>query len=129
MASSCIVQIATVNNVKKHPDADALDTCEVLGWQMCVPIGRYKDGDEVVYFPSDTILTDEWIDKFDVRNYLTGKESNRVHRVKLRGEPSFGLAVDIPDGLIANVGDNVAYFFGQQNMSSLRKNLCKTLSL
>lgn len=112
MARSCVVPIVELKNVRKHPDADKLDICEVLGYQMCIPKNTYKDGDVGVYFPADTLISAEWAEKFGIRNFLIGKEKDRVGRVKLRGEPSFGLVVSIPEGQEWKLGDNVAEHFG-----------------
>jgi RNA ligase (TIGR02306 family) len=72
---------------------------------------RYKDGDLGVYFPADTILTPEWAKEFEVEHLLQGKEANRVGRCRLRGEPSFGLVVGLPDGVDWKLGDNVADYY------------------
>ncbi|MEI6064100.1 MAG: hypothetical protein WCQ26_05880 [Pseudanabaena sp. ELA748] len=73
---------------------------------------RYKDGDLVVYIPGDSIITVEWAIKLDVKSLLKG--GNRVSKIALRGEPSFGLVVAIPDDKkgIWQEGDNVAEYFG-----------------
>jgi hypothetical protein len=73
---------------------------------------RYRDGQVCVYFPADTLLPAEWADKFGVRQLLKGKDRDRVGKIKLRGEPSFGLVVDLPDGVDWKVGDNVCDYFG-----------------
>lgn len=112
MATPVTIKVALVENVRAHPGADRLDLCDVLGWQMAVPKNAFVNGTKVVYFPPDTILPDEWIEKFGVRNYLKGPAQNRVGKIRLRGEPSFGLAVAIPDGQNWSVGENVADYFG-----------------
>jgi RNA ligase (TIGR02306 family) len=112
MASELVVPVVRVSNVRAHPNADKLDVCDVLGYQMCVPKGKYVGGEMSVYFPADTLLPAEWADKFGVRNYLKGKDKDRVGRVRLRGEPSFGLVVGIPEGQDWKEGDNVASFYG-----------------
>ena len=71
---------------------------------------RYKEGERGVYFPADTVLTDEWAKTFEVEHLL--KSGNRVGRARLRGEPSFGLVVGIPEGQDWEIGQNVAEFFG-----------------
>jgi len=108
MASELVVPVVKLVNVRPHSNADALDLCDVLGYQMCVPKGKYKGGEMAAYFPADTLLPAEWADKFGVRKYLKGKEQDRVGRVRLRGEPSFGLIADIPEGVDWKEGDNVA---------------------
>ena len=111
MASSCIVPIVKLENVRKHPNADKLDLADVLGYQVAIAKDKYKTGDVVVYFPADTILPSEWAEKFGVKGFLRGKEQDRVGKIKLRGEPSFGLVVDVPSGLDCEVGDNAADYF------------------
>lgn len=73
---------------------------------------KYNPNDLYVYFAPDTLIPAEWADKFGVRQYLKGSEKDRVGRIKLRGEPSFGLVVEKPDGEDWEEGDNVADFYG-----------------
>lgn len=73
---------------------------------------RYKDGDLGVYFPADTILPQKWAEEFEVTHLLQGKEANKVGRCRLRGEPSFGLVVGLPEGVDWKIGDNVADYYG-----------------
>ena len=70
---------------------------------------RYKDGDRAVYFPADTVLSDELAKRYDVTHLL--QTGNRVGRCRLRGEPSFGLVVEIPEGKDWALGQNVAEHF------------------
>ena len=111
MASDLIVPVVVVNNVRPHPNADRLDLCEVLGYQMVTGKGRWKSGMLGVYFPADTILPEKWAKEFDVEHLLQGKEANRVGRCRLRGEPSFGLIVPLPEGVDWELGQNVADYY------------------
>jgi RNA ligase (TIGR02306 family) len=86
-----------------------LDLAEVLGYQVVTGKGRWESGMLGVYFPADTILTDEWAKTFEVDHLL--KSDNRVGRCRLRGEASFGLVVGIPEGQDWELGQNVADFF------------------
>jgi RNA ligase (TIGR02306 family) len=99
MSSTLIVQVAEVNEVKKHPDADKLEIVIVLDWQCVVPKGMYTEGQKVVYFPPDTLLPRKWADEFGVTNYLSFKdpEMGRIKGIKLRGEPSLGLIAKLDD--------------------------------
>ena len=72
----------------------------------------YSEGELIVYFPADTILPDKWVDQFGVRSLMKGTEQNRVGRIRLRGEPSFGLVTAIPEGVSWNEGLNVADYYG-----------------
>ena len=74
----------------------------------------YNETDLYVYFPADTLIPAEWADKFGVRQYLRGPEKDRVGRIKLRGEPSFGLVVEVPASVDWHEGDNVAEYYGAQ---------------
>lgn len=112
MSRSLVVPIVKLEKVREHPNADKLELANVLGYQMAIPKGKYKTGDMVVYFPADTLLPAEWADKFGCRDFLKGSDKDRVGKIRLRGEPSFGLVVDIPEGLDAALGDNVADYFG-----------------
>lgn len=114
MASELVVPVVQVQNVRPHENADKLALCDVLGYQMVIPKDSYKDGDVGVYFPADTLIPEEWSEKFGVRNFLKGKDKDRVGKIRLRGEPSFGLIVRIPEGVSWNIGDNVADYFGCQ---------------
>ncbi|MBD3407367.1 MAG: RNA ligase (ATP) [Candidatus Lokiarchaeota archaeon] len=111
VASDLIVPVVELKNIKPHPNADKLDICDVLGYQMVIPKGRHNEGDRCVYFPADTILPNQWADKFGVKNFLKGKNKDRVGRIALRGEPSFGLIAPVQEDSW-EVGDNVADYFG-----------------
>jgi RNA ligase (TIGR02306 family) len=107
--SSLIVPVAVIEAIKPHTNADSLELAQVLGWQLVVRKGEYQVGDRIVYFPIDTVLPLEVSELFGVTKYLS---KQRIRCAKLRGEPSFGLAVrpdqDWP------VGENVAEFYGAQ---------------
>lgn len=109
MARSLIIPVVTVRNARPHPNADKLDLVEVLGYQMVTGKGRWQDGMLAVYFPADTVLPDEWVDKFNVRPYVGS--GNRIKRARLRGEPSFGLIVEPADPSWQE-GQNVADHYG-----------------
>lgn len=113
MASTLTVPVTVLEDVKEHPNADRLEVAKVLGYQMVVPKGKHKTGDKVVYFPADTMIPRKLAERLGVETILSGSpddEMLRVKRVKLRGEPSFGLI--IPADLWMNIGDNVAKFYG-----------------
>jgi RNA ligase (TIGR02306 family) len=108
--SSLIVPVAIIEKILPHSNADALELAHVLGWQLVVRKGEYQVGERIVYFPIDTVLPLEWSEKFGVTKYLS---KQRIRCAKLRGEPSFGLAVKL-DNDNWQVGDNVADFYGAQ---------------
>lgn len=105
--SSLIVPVTTIEALKPHNNADSLELAQVLGWQLVVRKGEYQVGDRIVYFPIDTLLPLELSERLNVTKYLS---KQRIRCAKLRGEPSFGLAIrpdqDWP------IGENVAEFYG-----------------
>ena len=106
--AQCIVQVTVVSRVLTHPNADLLDIAEVLGWQVVVKKGSMVAGDKIVYFPPDTCIPTSLSDEFNITKYLksSGIENyHRIGKVKLRGEPSYGLAIPAPSDL--SVGDIV----------------------
>lgn len=114
--STIKVEVTTINDVRQHSNADSLELATVGGWQMCVRKDQYKTGDAVVYFEQGTVLPRSVADEMGVTNYLSEKldiDDNRVlvvHRIKLRGEPSFGLVVKPEEGM--SIGDDVAAHYG-----------------
>jgi RNA ligase (TIGR02306 family) len=118
-------------NVRPHTNSDNLNLAIVRGWQMVMndrnAENPRKTGDLVVYFEAGTVLPLKWAEKFEVVNYLSNKtdiEGNKVlvvGKVRLRGEPSFGLTVpvaealalmDEPDTAVLFEGDDVSHLFG-----------------
>jgi len=110
--STLQIEVCTIDEVKVHSNADSLDIVVVKGWQCVTKKGEYSVGDKVVFFPPDTLLPESWTDKFGVTNYCGEKDNmRRVHRTRLRGEPSFGLVVR-PEQDWWKVGSEVAEFYG-----------------
>lgn len=103
--SSTIVPVATISEIKPHPNADRLDIATVLGWQCVVGRGVFKPGDLITYIPPDCVLPDALAESLGVAKYLS---KGRVRATRLRGEPSFGIVAP-PHG---NEGDNVAELLG-----------------
>ncbi len=105
--SNLIISVATIEKLTPHNNADSLELAQILGWQLVVRKGEYKIGDKIVYFPIDTVLPQELSDRFGVTNYLS---KGSIRCAKLRGEPSFGLAVK-PENDEWQVGQNVAEYY------------------
>jgi len=124
MSSTLTVPVVKLENVRPHSNADKLELADVLGYQMAIPKGKYNSGDVVVYFPSDVLIPDAWSEKFGVKNFLRGPNKDRVGKIRLRGEPSFGLVADVPEGVSWDVGDNVADYFGCKKYEPPVKTTC-----
>ena len=113
--STIKVEVCEILELKIHTNADALELATVQGWQMCVKKGVHQPGDLVVYFEQGTVLTREIAERLNVGAYLSEKTDINgdrvlvVHRIKLRGEPSFGLVVHPESGM--KLGEDVAEFY------------------
>ncbi len=105
--SNLIIPVASIEKLIPHNNADSLELAQILGWQMVVRKGEYEVGSKVVYFPIDTVLPQELSDAYGVTKYLS---KGRIRCTKLRGEPSFGLAVK-PDNDEWQVGQDVTEYY------------------
>ena len=105
MSSSLIVEICDIKNIAKHPNADLLDIALIKGWECVVKKDEYKMGDSVIYVPPDTLVPDEIAEKYNLRNYLVGRNKDRVKCIRLRGEMSYGLILPNEENL--SVGTDV----------------------
>ncbi len=89
--SEWAITTETIETISPHPNADRLEIARLVGmdYQFCVQKGVYGPGDEVVYFPIDTIMPSYLIDRLGL--VLTGKEKNRIKSIRLRGSISQGV--------------------------------------
>jgi RNA ligase (TIGR02306 family) len=87
----------TIRQVYPHSNADNLELaqCEGLTFQFCIRKDEFKSGSEIVYFPIDSVLPSALIDHLNIRNFLSGKEKNRIRTVKLRNEISQGFVTSV----------------------------------
>lgn len=87
------VTLETIAEIRAHPNADRLELASVAGlaFQFCIRKGDYAVGDQVVYFPVDSLLPAAIIEKLGIGNMLAGAAKNRVKTVQLRGQISQGL--------------------------------------
>jgi len=91
--STFVVTYRNISKVWNHPNADRLDLAQVdgLSYQFVVGRDEYKIGDEVLYFPVDSVLCKSLISELGLEGRLSGKDKNRIKTVRLRGEISQGL--------------------------------------
>lgn len=98
MTERKMARVVRIDEVKTHPNADALDLAIVGGWQCVVKRGEYKKGDLAIYCEVDS-----WI-PHAVAPFLTklgqypkvynGVEGQKLKSIRLRGELSQGLILD-----------------------------------
>lgn len=96
--------ITTLKGLRKHSNADRLQCVEVFGQNVIVDLS-YKDGQRVVFFPSDGQLSEEYANDNklvrvkdengnNVGGYMDPNKRN-VTAIRLRGEKSEGLILPI----------------------------------
>jgi|19_taG_2_1085344.scaffolds.fasta_scaffold00092_44 RNA ligase (TIGR02306 family) len=85
-----------IGEVVNHPNADRLDIAKLEGMNFQFIVGRdqYKVGDDVVYFPIDSLIPPNVLARLGLVDRLAGKEKNRVKTVRLRGSISQGIVSD-----------------------------------
>lgn len=103
-----VVEVAKVDALRPHSNADRLEIAVIKGWQVVVAKGSWKVGDKNVYFPPESVLPEEAAKELGVDKYLS---KGRVRQVRLRREASFGLVVP-PANPDWEVGRNVADHYG-----------------
>lgn len=87
------VKLTKIATVRNHSNADRLDVASVEGstYQFVTGRDQVKVGDDVIYFPIDSVIPQILIAKMGLTGKLAGKDMDRVKTVKLRGEISQGL--------------------------------------
>jgi RNA ligase (TIGR02306 family) len=85
------ITVEKIGKIWPHPKADKMElaSCEGLGFQFCVGKNLYTVGQEVLYFPTDTILPEEFKEKIGIR------APGRIKTVQLRGEYSQGFVFSL----------------------------------
>jgi hypothetical protein len=96
--------ITTLTNVRKHANADRMLLADCFGNTVCVGLDA-KDGDVVIYFPTDGQLSVEYCAQNDLvrrkdengnpaGGYLDPEKRN-IRAIRLRGERSDGLTMPL----------------------------------
>jgi len=108
------VDVCKILEIKPHPKADRLEIAIVKGWDIITGIGNYKVGDIVVHIPPDSLVPDQWAEKWEVTKYLSWNKRNegkgRVKVARLRGIPSYGFLV--PNESDAQLGADLTEHYG-----------------
>lgn len=103
------VEVVKINSVNPHPNADRLDiaTFEGMAYQVITAKENFQPGDLAFYFPIDSVIPDQFLDKFGIRPYY----SKKLRAAKLRGIFSEGLLIPVGDNFTGNVGDDYTAHF------------------
>jgi RNA ligase (TIGR02306 family) len=87
------VEVVQIDTVTPHPNADRLDLITIfgMGYEVITGRGNLEVGDLAFYFPIDSVIPDEWVNKFGISSYY----STRLRATKLRGIFSEGLLIPV----------------------------------
>ena len=96
--------ITTIKELRKHSNADRLQCATIFGNNVIVDL-TYKEGQRVIYFPTDGQLSEEFANdnnlvrkKDDTGNNIGGyldPDKRNITALRLRGEKSDGLVLPI----------------------------------
>ena len=123
--------ITTLNNVRKHPNADKLVLATCFVNTVCVNKDMYHEGEIGVYFPVDLQLSMEFCQKngllavyengVNVSGGYMDPAKRNVKAIKLRGEQSDGLFLPLKcleytgvDMDSLNIGDTITTVNGHE---------------
>ena len=112
------VTIEELEWVKPHPNpiVERLEIaqCKDLGFTFCIGKGQHKAGDKVLYFPIDSLIPPEVLQKMGLEGKLSGKLKNRVRTKTLQGYPSQGIiaSLSLIDGLEDKTPEKITEFLG-----------------
>lgn len=83
--------------VSEHPNADALEIAQILGYNCVIRKGSFVSGDLVVYIPEDAIVPEDLLEEIGLTGKLGGSAKNRVKAMRLRGVLSQGICIPCKD--------------------------------
>ena len=91
------VEALKLSKIYPHPNADRLELGQVEGmlFQFVIPKDVYKVGETIIYFPVDSLLSQDFVQQQNIANHLAGKDKNRVKTCTLRKEISQGYVTSV----------------------------------
>jgi RNA ligase (TIGR02306 family) len=93
------VEVVRIDSIEVHPNADRMELAFVGGYQCCVQIGAFNVGDNGVYIPVDSILSEKLEAFIFGINAKVKLNKHRVRAIKLRGAVAFGLLLPVDEVL------------------------------
>ena len=96
MSERKLATIAKVEDIRVHPNADALELATIRGWQVVVKKGEFTNGDLCVYCEIDSLMPERPEYEF------LAPRKYRIKTTRLRGEISQGIA--FPLSVLESIG-------------------------
>lgn len=97
MAGEYKVPLTNIKEILPHNNATSLEFAVVYGFKVIVTKGKYKVGDEVIYVPIDSLLPQNLENKLFPPDSKIKLNKHRIKQIKIRGEYSQGLLIDVED--------------------------------
>jgi RNA ligase (TIGR02306 family) len=108
--------IKTKIEIFDHPNADSLNLGKVGSYQVVVRKGLYTGGEEVVFAPEKSLLTDALLREY--KEYLGGPNGDRVSSIRLRGELSCGIIIP-PELVLEQTGKTIEELPYNENLQDV----------
>jgi len=103
MTERKLASIRRISAIEPIEDADAIEVAVVDGWRVVVKKGEFKPHSLGIYCEVDSFLPIqpeyEFLRPSSYRKLADGSEGFRLRTIKLRGQVSQGLLLQLPDGL------------------------------
>jgi RNA ligase (TIGR02306 family) len=99
------VDVVTIDNIEKHPNADTLEIIKIYGFTVVVKQDQWKIGDKGFYIQPDSVVITTRPEFAFLA--VEGKDTARIKVKKLRGIYSQGLLIPAPSDF---VGDDAAEY-------------------
>lgn len=88
------VPLTKILELSPHSNADRLELARVYGFQVIVPKGVYKPGDDVIYVPIDSILPKDLEEALFPPDAKIKLHNHRVRQIRIRGLASQGMLIN-----------------------------------
>jgi len=112
------VEVVKITELIKHPNADSLSIVKIAGYQVVVRTDDFKVGSLAYYVPPDSVVpqTEEfrfiWEGHQEEPDGSVREKHRRITARRFRKEWSEGLLMPMPEGVVAQPGDNLADMLG-----------------
>ncbi len=117
--STHAIEIIEIGEINPHPNADRMQITHIWGWQCCIGINEFKQGDKAVYIPPDFLCPLEHPSFAFLKKEDNPKKLERIKVRRFRGHLSQGLLIQLPLELQdLPVGTNVIEQLGIERYES-----------
>lgn len=116
--------IVKISSIAPIPGADRLEVARLKNpdFEIVVKKGQFQVGDDAIYFPVDSVICPETLERIGLTGCLSGPGRDRLKTTNIRGQISQGLLVSIdllpPDMAERNDRAEITGFLGIKKYES-----------